>query len=233
MTLSIFQKIDNQAVAQTVISQIEQALVKGELKPGDQLPSETEMAQQLGIARATVREAFKALESLGVLEIRRGQGTFISDGSSSRVIDPLLFSLILDRSSAQHLLELRRMFEIAYTELAIEHASDEDITKMDAAIEILEEASKAGKQSGDMDLQFHRVVLESTKNPLVIKIGQTILDLLSTSIDRAIRDNPQKGIDDHKLIRAAIAERDVEKARSVIQGSFSHWQHYINLEKRK
>jgi len=223
----MFQKIDNQAISQTVIKQIETALIEGDLKPGDRLPSEVDMAQQLGVARASVREAFKALESLGVLEVRRGQGTFISSGLSSRVIDPLLFSLILDRGSADDMVELRQMFEIAYTELAIEHATEEDIEKMDDAIRLLEEASKNGVPSAEMDLAFHRAVLESTKNPLVIKIGETILNLLSASIDRSIRLNPHKGISDHKIIRQAIAERDPAKARKAIQDSFSHWRHYI------
>ncbi|NLY52650.1 MAG: FadR family transcriptional regulator [Firmicutes bacterium] len=225
--MAMFKPIENQSVTRTVIQRIRSALLSGELKPGDKLPSELELAKQLGVARPSVREALKVLEYLGVLEIRRGSGTFVSDGSSPRIIDPLLFSLILDRGSAYHILELRRMFETAYTQLAAENRDEDDLRKMDEAIRQLEEAASRGEQTGELDLAFHRIVLEATKNPLVIRIGQTILELLSYSIDRAIRVNPQKGISDHKKIRDAIANRDLQKVREVVQDSFSHWRQFI------
>ena len=98
------------------------------------------------------------------------------------------------------------MFETAYTQLAAENRDEDDLRKMDEAIRQLEEAASRGEQTGELDLAFHRIVLEATKNPLVIRIGQTILELLSYSIDRAIRVNPQKGISDHKKIRDAICQ---------------------------
>lgn len=225
--MTIFKPIENQGVTTAVIQRIRSALLRGELKPGDKLPSELDLAKSLGVARPSVREALKILESLGVLEIRRGSGTFVSDGSSPKVIDPLLFSLLLDRGSAYHILELRRMFETAYTQLAAENRDESDLQKMDEAIRQLEEAASRGEQTGALDLAFHRIVLEATKNPLVIKIGLTILELLSHSIDDAILVNPQKGISDHKKIREAIAKRDLQEVREVVQDSFSHWQHYI------
>lgn len=225
--MTIFKPIENQGVTTAVIQRIRSALLRGELKPGDKLPSELDLAKSLGVARPSVREALKILESLGVLEIRRGSGTLVSDGSSPKVIDPLLFSLLLDRGSAYHILELRRMFETAYTQLAAENRDESDLQKMDEAIRQLEEAASRGEQTGALDLAFHRIVLEATKNPLVIKIGLTILELLSHSIDDAIRVNPQKGISDHKKIREAIAKRDLQEVREVVQDSFSHWQQYI------
>src|SRR5210317_1383675 len=83
------------SVVNLVMNRIKEALINKELKPGDYLPTENELMEKLGVSKTSIREAIKMLQALGVVEMKRGQGTRIRDNSSGDMIDPLIFQLIL------------------------------------------------------------------------------------------------------------------------------------------
>ena len=124
------KKINRSSVVQRVIDRLTEAIVSGELKPGDRIPTEMELAEQMGVARNSIREAVKILVYIGVLEIRRADGTFVCDGFSESLIDPMVYGIILNQQNEQELNELRTMIESGVMRLAIEKASDKELAEL-------------------------------------------------------------------------------------------------------
>ena len=108
--VSYLKKLNSESVVQQVINCLTDAIIHKELRPGDKIPTEMELAQTLGVGRNSIREAIKILVYLGVLEIRRAEGTFVCEGWSESMIDPLIYGIILDKSdSYDNLMELREI----------------------------------------------------------------------------------------------------------------------------
>lgn len=121
------KKINRSSVVQRVIDRLTQAMLSGELKPGDKIPTEMELSEQLGVARNSIREAIKILVYIGVLEIKRAEGTFVCNGFSESLIDPMIYGIILNQQNEQELHELRAMVETGVMRLAVEKCSEEEI----------------------------------------------------------------------------------------------------------
>ena len=124
--------INNTSIVQKVINRLTKAMINRELKAGDKIPTEMELANSFGVGRNSVREAIKVLSSFGVLEVRRPEGTFVTQGFSDKMIDPLLYGIILDESkSLESLKELREWMDWGILRLAAGHADDDDINAIE------------------------------------------------------------------------------------------------------
>lgn len=110
-----------------IITQLSQAIIEGDFKPGDKLPSEAELCEQLAVGRNSLREAIRVLNAMGVVKTKRGQGTFLQDTISHEVFNPLIFRLILDPKNTTDVFELRVMVESIVVIMAIQKASPEEI----------------------------------------------------------------------------------------------------------
>ena len=123
---------------QTVVDSITKAIIAGELKPGDKIPTELELAESFGVGRNSIREAIKILVYYGILEIRRAEGTFVCNGFNKIMIDPMVYGVILHQSQDYvNLMELREMMEVGVMRLAIAKYNEEDIEKLRKKLEIL------------------------------------------------------------------------------------------------
>jgi len=214
--------VTRRSIVQEVISKIRTVLLNGYLKSGDKLPSEVELAEKLSVSRSAVREAMKILATQGVVEIKRGEGTFIVKTLSTVALDPLVFSLILDYKTPEELLELREMVEIGILNIVMEKATDEDLQKMEKTIRDFEAHCKQGTTDTQIllqdDLAFHYAFAEATHNPLIIKIARTIWEMFAPSIKKGLgRVDINKGPGQHQLILGAIKEKDFEKTKQAIR----------------
>ena len=172
------QKLNNNAVQQ-IIDTFTDQLLNGSLRPGDQIPTEVELAERFGVARNTVREAIKILVAMGVLEIRRPVGTFVCEGFKEQMIDPLLYGVILSRGdSYDELLDLREIMETGTMLTVIRNASDEEIASLETPLHALRDACLAEKpQVQDVfrrDDAFHECIMALTHNRMVEKIAETV-----------------------------------------------------------
>ena len=115
-----FSKIKSSSIVEQIIDALTNAIIHGQLKPGDKIPTETELMELLGVGRNSIREAIKMLISYGVLEIRRAEGTFVKQGFSGIMLNPLLYGVILSSSSSSQLalMEVRELIEIGLMKLA-------------------------------------------------------------------------------------------------------------------
>ena len=172
-------KINSRSVVQQTMDYITDSIIRKELLPGDQIPTEAQLTEILGVSRNTVREAIKILIYMGVLEIRRPEGTFVCSGFSEPLIDPMLYGIILNQGdSYDDLMDLREMMETGVMRLVIHRASDEDIEKIHPALLHLKEACLTEKPDLEevfrRDDAFHVAVNELGGNEMVNKISNTV-----------------------------------------------------------
>ncbi|WP_291953828.1 FadR/GntR family transcriptional regulator [Mahella sp.] len=210
-----------------IIKRIEEALISKELKPGDPLPSENEMAKTFGVGKTSVREAIKMLEAMNVVEVKHGNGSFIKQKADVDNINSLIFTLLLEQGSNKEIFELREMFEPAYTVMAMKKATPEDIENIRNAINRLENAVNQGTQQADDDLAFHYAILESTHNPFVIRIGSTILQLFKASLGTTMKNMPEIAVRDHVRIFNAFCDKNEEELRQAMNDSFNAWKNSL------
>ena len=118
--------LQNKSVVENIIDKIISAIIAGELAPGDQLPTEIELCRDLGVGRNSVREAIKKLEAYGVVYIKRAEGTFVSETYSQKMLDPMLYGLILQKKSWGDLIGLRSVIDIGTLHVAMSRELDEE-----------------------------------------------------------------------------------------------------------
>lgn len=173
------KSLKSESVVQRVINCLTDAMVNKELKPGDKLPTEPELAAAFGVARTSVREATKILTYMGVLESRRSEGTFVTSGFQESMIDPMVYGIILNQGEDfQSLIELRELTEVGILRLAIKKQNQEGLDLIRQRLEEFESAAAQGK--GDVeavfqaDNNFHDAVSALCQNSLVDKINRVV-----------------------------------------------------------
>lgn len=216
------------SIVSSVIDRIREALLRRDLKPGDYLPSETELTQTLGVSKSSVREAVKMLQAMGVVEVRRGQGTLVRTHPGAAFISPMIFQLILESGYPEDLVELRLMFEPAFAVMAMQRATDEDLAQIAKALERLEASVRSGTQVAEDDLAFHLAILRATGNRLVVRIGETIFQLFEPSISISMQHIPERAVEDHRRIYEALCARDEARLREAVLQSYDGWKESLH-----
>jgi GntR family transcriptional regulator, transcriptional repressor for pyruvate dehydrogenase complex len=215
-----FKPIKAKKIYEEIVEQIRLLMAGGELKPGDKLLPERELADRLQVSRASVREAIRALEMMGFVEIRPGDGTFVRDRNTDEIIQPLAMFLAVEKSSLLEMFEIRRIFESATAALAAERASTEEVLQLGNALDNMIQSCnvKDSEKGEEYDTSFHYIVAEATHNGLLIRLFRTISEDFSRSISVARRQiyidehNPVNIIDQHRRIYDAIKTHEPQRA---------------------
>jgi GntR family transcriptional repressor for pyruvate dehydrogenase complex len=232
-----FKPIRTKRLYQEIVEQIRELMTGGELKPGDKLLSERDLAERLQVSRPSVREAIRSLELMGFVEIRRGGGTFVRDTNADEIIRPLAMFLAVERSSLLEMFEVRRVFETATARMAAERASHEELSRLEAALEAMRERlnDRDSEKGEEADVEFHYVVAEATHNALLIRLFRTLSAEFSRAVSVARRqlyvdqDNPKKLIAQHHRIYTAIKAQNSESATRAMREHLN----YAERELRK
>lgn len=174
-----FSKLNSESMVQQTINFLTDAIVRRELQPGSKIPPELELSEKLGVSRNTVREAVKILVFMGVLEIRRPEGTFVRSGFTESLIDPMIYGIILNQgNSYETLMELREMIESGVMRLVMEKATDDQIETLREPLETLKNVCAAKQPDLDAimnaDDEFHMAVNNLGGNEMVNKISNTV-----------------------------------------------------------
>lgn len=161
------KNLKKESVVQSVINCLTDAMRNKELKPGDRIPPEPELAASMGVARSSVREAIKILSYLGVLESKRSEGTFVCSGFQESMIDPMIYGIILNQDSFDNLMELREMVETGIMRLASQKYDEEDGHALEAMLEQMKEIVHSGDNEVDrffaVDNEFHDLISQMGK----------------------------------------------------------------------
>lgn len=199
------------SVADSVIQQIRDLIIDGEISPGQRLPSEAELSSRLGVSRNSLREAVRALCEARVLEIRRGDGTFVSNLEPETLLGGLGFMLeLMQDNTMLEIFEVRRLFEPPATGLAALRASDDDVKELTESLHRLNRAANE-EELINLDVAFHNRIMQITGN-------STLCTLMAALGTRATRARIWRGVteegtrnftfEQHSRIVEAIAARD-------------------------
>jgi GntR family transcriptional regulator, transcriptional repressor for pyruvate dehydrogenase complex len=208
------------AVTDEAITRIKDMIVRRELLPGSRLPPEKELAERLGLSRSSMREAVKALEVIRVLDVRRGDGTYVTSLEPRLLLEAISFVVDLhDDSSMLELFSVRRVLESHATGLAAQRASDDDIERLRIELGAVESETDI-EALVEHDVRFHTGIAALTGNGYLAGL----LDSLTSQTTRARvwRGLTQEGaaqrtLDEHRAILEAIADHDVSLAMSAAQ----------------
>jgi GntR family transcriptional repressor for pyruvate dehydrogenase complex len=211
-----YKPLRTAALYQQMADQIKERIFRNELKEGEQLPNETELAEQFGVSRTVVREAMKRLEQEGFVEVQRGRGTFIVYRAGEAVRQSIgnLMEAQHDKSW-QALVEVRELLEPGIAYLAALRADDVAIAALRAAVATMDQAMNDADAYIDADNAFHLALARATGNSLVTTLVEPMVALLSAQRKDifATPSGPQDGQYHHKRILLAIVQHDAEAAR--------------------
>lgn len=209
-----------------VVGQLRELIERGTLAPGQRLPPERELAQRMGISRATLREALAALEILGYLQVVNGRGIFVAErGPGPSPVDLSAVQWVPDDADSPfHLLEVRRMLEPPAAALAAERIRPEELAELQRLQEHMQRAVRAtGRLPSDEDYQFHLLVSRASGNPLHYSLMRLVVQRMQyplwTRLKGATYARPGRGklyVAQHQAVVEAIAARDPEAARAAM-----------------
>ncbi|WP_182906856.1 FadR/GntR family transcriptional regulator [Microbispora sp. H13382] len=205
------------AVTDAAIDKIKQMITSGELAPGDRLPKEADLAERLGLSRNSLREAVRALALINVLDVRQGDGTYVTSLQPHLLLEALSFVVDFHRDdTVLQFLEVRRVLEPAATAMAAINMPDEEVKELRAILDALPDDPNVEELVAN-DLRFHQRIAAGSGNPVLC----SLLDSLSgpTTRARVWRGLTQEGVLDdtreqHVMICDAIAARRPEVARA-------------------
>ncbi|MFQ5856302.1 MAG: FadR/GntR family transcriptional regulator [Anaerolineae bacterium] len=221
MERSIFRPVRVTRASEEVVQQIKSLLFSGKLIPGDQLPSEKELAEQFGLSRTTVRDALRVLETQGLIEIKvgAGGGAFVAQPSTGPVLESLTNMLRLQRLGIQELVEARQIVETNIAMLAAQRATADDLKAMEQAIA----AARAAHAADDPhfmphSVAFHIALARAAKNQVLLFTVHSIRTLFYEVLEKLLPadDMAQRAIEDHQKILDAVKARDAERARRLM-----------------
>jgi GntR family transcriptional regulator, transcriptional repressor for pyruvate dehydrogenase complex len=216
----VYKVVRTSRLYEQIVQQIEESVLNGRLKPGDQLPAERDLAQRLGVSRTAVREAVKTLREKGLVEAYSGRGTFITDGTSQAARQSFdLMIKIGQQEGSPHLVELRLILEPGIAALAAERVKDEDLAAMREAVAVMDRSQKNPEAYIEADLDFHLALAEAVANPLILSLIDSIVGLLREQRIKIfnVEGGPQRGQVHHKRILEAMERRDAEIARNAMR----------------
>lgn len=218
--IPVYKVVRTSRLYEQIVQQIEESVLNGSLKPGDQLPAERELAQRLGVSRTAVREAVKALREKGLVEAYSGRGTFITDGTSNAARQSFdLMVKIGQQEGSTHLAELRLILEPGIAALAADRIEEEYLAAMREAVAVMDRAQKDPAAYIEADLDFHLALAEAVANPLILSLIDSIVGLLREQRIKIfnVEGGPQRGQIHHKRILDAVERHDPEMARSAMR----------------
>lgn len=228
-TPGYLKNLKKESVVQSVINCLTDAMRNKELKPGDRIPPEPDLAASLGVARSSVREAIKILTYLGVLESKRSEGTFVCNGFQESMIDPMIYGIILNQDSFENLMELREMTETGIMRLAILKYNEEEGRTLERLLEQMKAVLDSGEDMVDrffqVDNEFHDMVSQMGKNPLADKISRVVRTLthamryetVSTMINSG---RSEELFEAHSRLYDTLRSGDLNNVREIVRESY-------------
>jgi GntR family transcriptional repressor for pyruvate dehydrogenase complex len=221
--MALLKPIKVKRVSDQAYEQIRDLIFRGQLRPGEQIMPERDLAQALGVSRPTVREAIKQLVTMGLLEHRQGQGTFVRSINEQREANPLAAMIEGHNPSLEELLEVRMGLEGQAVSLAAQRATPEDLQVLKKALTRMLEENRAGRLGIDEDVSFHMAIAYATKNTVQIHIMKTFYDLLHYGIKENLHylyedpANLEMLGQQHTEIFQAIKDHDAEGAYTAMK----------------
>jgi DNA-binding FadR family transcriptional regulator len=203
-----------------VIDRIKTYIESNQLEAGAKLPGERELARTLGVSRNVTREAIRALQATGILDIQPGNGVFVAEFDYGEITSHLSFAIGRKAQGFKHWVEARAAMERAIVELAVPRITPAQIERLEASIEQLDRA-ESFEEDMAADLEFHRCLVEVTGNPVLIEL----MSFLAQFFQEASRLKGSRfgGVDEHREVIAAIKQKNAKEAGRLMEEHIRRW----------
>ncbi len=210
----LIEPIKKKRVAEEVADRIRTLILDGTFPQGQPLPSERVLTERFGVSRGSIRDAFRTLETIGLIETRHGRGTFPRELTVDRLVAPLASMMTFQHDLQDELLDVRRMFEPAVARVAATRATDEDFADLQRILDAQHRKLKKGQSAIVEDTEFHAALARSTRNRVIVSLMATLNDLLVESRKLTLRQKgrPAKSVEGHEAVVAALRRRDADGA---------------------
>ena len=201
-------------LAEEIADRIRVLMLDGTYPAGRSLPGERDLAKRFGVSRGSVRDAFRMLETIGLIETRHGQGTFPRELDVDRLVVPLASVLTHRHDLQDELLDVRRMFEPAVARVAALRATPDDLADLDRIVEAQRRKVRGGRSTIVEDTAFHAALARSTRNRVLMRLMETLNALLveSRALTLKQKGRPERSIRGHETVVAALRRGDAEAA---------------------
>jgi len=200
-----------------------------QLRPGDKLPPERELAAMMAVSRPSLREALRALALMNIIEIRQGDGTYITSLEPSLLVEHLDFVFSLDDSTFLELLEARKILEAGTVALAAQRITDDEIAGLGASLAKSVESVEDHQAFLQADLELHERIAEAARNPVLTRFMAVISQLGIASRRRTVEipGVPEQVLEDHRAIVMALKAGDPEAARQAMLQHLNNVEQYL------
>lgn len=217
--------IRKRAISDEIVDQLVDLIARNELRPGERLPPERDLCRQFGVGRTTLREALRSLSTLGIIEGRVGEGTFISENSTRHLEKTLQWGLLLDPKGIEDLIETRLMLECQTAATAAERATTGDLEAIRETVDALKDALTDQNRFLEADLAFHLTIARASQNVILANLLSLTRNYLQQWIVNSLSDptrpegerRARLSLEEHRAIVDAIARQDPEGARDQMQ----------------
>lgn len=212
------QPIKRQNVSELVFNQMQEMIVSGEWAPGSKISSENELAAQMGVSRVTIRSAIQKLSSLGLVESRHGEGTYVCKMDGTQCFNSILPLIVLSKPDRESLHEFRSIVESACAMLAAQRITPEQLAEIRKVNDDMEANKDDPEAAAACDMAFHKGIANATGNPYIIQV----FDILDTIFTRSLVENVHHmgvapGVHSHREICQALELRDGHLAQQRMQ----------------
>lgn len=221
----MFEPLNRETLGTQVVRRLREHILVQGLRPGDRLPPERELAAQLGVSANTVREALKALEVIGVLSRRPRHGTVLQEVDFTTLAELAQFQLIQSFSDLAELFTARRLLEVQLLPLIAANATEEDYTRMEAAISLMEAEIDAGRPGMDADMAFHQAVVGAAGNRLLSRFGALLQEFFRQACPRISvgERNQRRSAGEHRRIVESLRGGDVAGAQQIMEAHLNSY----------
>lgn len=219
--------IKSKKIYEDILAQLRQLIATGQLKSGDRLPTERELAESFMVSRTSVREALRALEAMGLIRSKPGEGTFVREITIEALIEPFASLIFAQKGTVLEVLEVRKLLEPIIAGLAAARATPEDLAQMEAALDAQAKEVAAGRSGVEGDREFHYTIAVAAQNKVILRIVNAMVDLLSEVREEAlqVQGRPAKTLAMHRRVLDAIRAGDRDGAQQAML------EHLDSLEK--
>ncbi|WP_428911950.1 FadR/GntR family transcriptional regulator [Niallia sp. Krafla_26] len=223
-------KINRQKIYEVIAEQIKQQIIDGDLKPGDRLPTGKELCEMYGVGRSTVREALSALEIMGLIETRQGEGSTVKTWNPEIMALPNFQDFLISEETVLELMEARKSLEISISRMAAIKRTEEDLNKLEDNLKYMELNLSNPNESKKTDMLFHKLLAQSTQNSIMVHLIEAISDQMDKAMEEIRRitfGSPslsRKILKEHRAIYQAVVEQNTALAQQKMLDHLGHFE---------
>lgn len=213
-----YKQIKPKKIYEEVSDIIIDRVKSGELSPGDRLDSVEKLAENHGVSRSAIREALSGLRAMGLVEMRQGEGTFITSFDATAFSLPVATALIMQKEDIKELTIVRRILEVGTVVQATKEHTPEDIIRLEKSLQLMKDAQGEGELGERADLEFHMDIARATHNKMLINLVSSVSDITLESMRETRRillysdEGMSRLYQEHLRIFEAIKNRDEKLA---------------------